>query len=156
MVTGHYIIFCLYCEAALSSSLKHTLWANVSLQWATLTFTGNLDNRANVACQWETLAQQVYIKKKKKPCKQKVYFFVCCLVRVSCPSTAINWRSTCIVSLEIHQNVEKVGQSIYKCWNDGIVTNIESFGLLHHLVLVGSCIIILFMLNLNYISIQKH
>ena len=40
---------------------------------------------------------------------------------------------------------------------DSIVTNIESFMLLHHPVLVGSCIIILFMLNLrNYIYFNSN
>ena len=33
----------------------------ISFQRANLTFTANSDQRANVACQWETLAQQVYI-----------------------------------------------------------------------------------------------
>ena len=84
MVTGHSIV-CLYCEAALSSCLKHTLWANVSSQWATLTFTVNLDNQANVACLWETLAQPVYIKKIMETLLAESLFFVHCLVRVSCP-----------------------------------------------------------------------
>ena len=42
----------------------------------------------------------------------KSLFFVCCLVRVSCHSTAINWHSTYIVGYEVHQKVEKVRQSI--------------------------------------------
>ena len=46
-----------------------------------------------VACQWKTLAQQVYIK-KMEALLAKSLFFVRCLVRVSCPSTAINWQST--------------------------------------------------------------
>ena len=56
---GHWSLFCSYCEAA-PSFLKHTLWADVFLLRATLMFIVNSDHQANVACQWETLAQQIY------------------------------------------------------------------------------------------------
>ena len=59
---GHWSLFCFYYEEALSCFVKRTLWANVSSQRATLTFTANSDHRADVACQWETLAQQIYKK----------------------------------------------------------------------------------------------
>ena len=59
-------------------------------------------------------SKNTYIYKKMETQQAKSLFFVRGLVRVSCPSAAINWRSTCIVALEIHQNVEKAGQSIHE------------------------------------------
>ena len=77
-------------------------------------FTANSDHHANVACQWETLAQQVYIEQIMETLQAISLFFVCCEVTISCSSTVINWRSACIVAKEIHKNVEKVEQSIHK------------------------------------------
>ena len=70
---GHWSLFCFYYEAR-SCCVKRTLWANVSSQRAALTFTVSSDHWADVACQWETLAQQIY-KKNGNPARKKLIFF---------------------------------------------------------------------------------